>query len=98
GVRANPLPGRDHRPDSVLLPRLAEVRAPRPAHDHGVHWVCAGVDAELPVAVEGDRPHVALVEAVGGDQVEGGRAQLFLRVRARQVQQTGRVVDALGDV
>ena len=75
-VRADPLPGRDLDADPVLHPLVAEVRAPGPAHDHGLDRVAGRGDAELAVAVEADRAQVALGQAVDADQLERGLAQL----------------------
>ena len=61
---------------------LAEVGAPRPAHDHDVDRVAARRDAELAVAEERDRAQVALGQAVGGDQLVARGAELLDRVRA----------------
>ena len=52
---------------------LAEVGAPRPAHDHGLDRVAARRDAELAVAVERDRADVALGQPVGADQLVARR-------------------------
>ena len=49
-VRPDALPGRDLHADPVLQALVAEVRAPRPAHDHDVDRVARGRDAELSVA------------------------------------------------
>ena len=67
---------RDLRADAVLQAVLAEVRAPRPAHDHGLDRVVARGDAELAVAVERDRAQVALGQAVRGDELVAGAAEL----------------------
>ena len=67
--------------DAVLQPLLAEVRAPRPAHDHGLDRIAARGDAELAVAVERDRADVALRQAVGADQLVVAATQLVDRER-----------------
>ena len=94
-VRRHALPGRDLRADAVLQALLAEVRRPRPAHDHDLDGVAARRDAELAVAVERDRPDVALGQPVGADQLVARRLQLVDRVRDLHVEELRRVVQAL---
>ena len=55
----------------------------------------AGVDAELAVAVERDRPEVALVEAVDRDRLEARGAQLVDRVRELHVEELRRGLEPL---
>ena len=74
---------------------LAEVGAPRPGHQDDVDRVRPRVDAELAVAVEGDRAQVALAEAVHGDQLVRRQPELLHRVRELHVQELGRLVQAL---
>ena len=80
----------------VLLAVLAEVGAPRPAHDHDVDRVRPRVDAELAVAVEGDRAEVATrrspLTAISSKQ---RGAELVDRVRELHVEELRRVVEAL---
>src|SRR5215213_6416427 len=93
-VRADPLPGGDLGADPVAEAILAEVRAPRPAHDHALHGVLAGGDAELAVAEEADRAQVALGKAVRLDELEAGRAEVLERERQRHREQARRVLQA----
>ena len=74
---------------------LAEVRPPGPAHDHGLDRVAARRDAELAVAVEGDRAQVALAQAVRAEQLVAGGGQLVGRVRDLHVEQARGVLQAL---
>ena len=89
------LPARDLGADPVLQAVLAEVGAPRPAHDHDVDGVPHRRHAELAVAEERDRAQVALGQAVRGDQLVAGLPQLLGRERQFHVQQPRRVVEAL---
>src|SRR6185295_9157172 len=57
--------------------------------------VLAGGDAELPVAVERDRPEVALRQAFYPDQLEARLAQLLDAERELHVEQSCGVVQAL---
>ena len=94
-VRRDALPGRDLGADAGLLGSLAEIRRPRPAHDHGLDRVATRRDAELAVAVERDRPDVALGEPVRADHLVAGGPQLVDRVRDLHVEQARRVVQPL---
>jgi hypothetical protein len=94
-VRRDALPRRDLGADAEPQALLAEVRAPRPAHDHRLDRVRARGDAQLAVAVERDRADVALVETVRAEQLVGRRLQLVDRVRNVHVQEARRVVQAL---
>ena len=92
-VRADALPGRDHRADAVRLVVVAEVVAPRPAHDHHVDGVALGVHAQLAVAVERERAHVALRQPVAADQLVRRCAELVGGERQVHVKEARRVVE-----
>src|SRR5581483_10956176 len=81
--------------DAPLLAALAQVGAPRPAHDHDVDGVAARMHAQLAIAVERDRAQVALGEPVRGDRVEAGLADLLDRVRKLHVEEVRRVLESL---
>ncbi len=74
---------------------LAEVRRPRPAHDRDLDRVAARRDAELAVAVEGDRAQVALGQPVGTDHLVAGGAELVDGVGELHVEEARRVLQAL---
>ena len=92
-------PTRFHDETHALMPFvervLAEVRAPGPAHDHGLDRVALGRDAELPVAVERDRPDVGRRQPVRAHEVVRRLAQLLDGERDLHVEQPRRVVQAL---
>ncbi len=94
-VRRHALPGRDLRADARLQALLTEVRRPRPAHDHDLDRVAARGDTELAVAVERDRPQVALGQPVRADQLVARRLELLDAERDLHVEELRRVVEAL---
>ena len=94
-VRAHSLPARDHRGDSRLLTVLAEIGAPGEADDDDVDGIAGRRDAELAVAVERDRPHVAGRQAVRRDELVGRLAEIRRRVRQVHVQHLGGVLETL---
>ena len=67
-VRADAAPRGGHHAHAVLERLLAEVGAPGPDGDDHVDRAGERVDAELAVAAERERPHVAGVEAVDPDR------------------------------
>ena len=84
--------------DAVLQPVVAEVGAPRPAHDHDLDRIVARRDAELAVTVERDRAQVARRQAVRADELHADVAQLVDRVRQLHVEELRGVVrGARGD-
>src|SRR5439155_1130052 len=93
-VRRDALPRGDLRGDAAPQPLLAEVRAPRPAHDHGLDGVVARGDTQLAEAVERDRAHVALRQAVRGEELVRGGLELVDGERELHVQEASRVVQA----
>ena len=94
-VRRHALPGRDLRPDARLQALLTEVRRPRPAHDHDLDRIAPCSDTELAVAVEGDRPEVALGQTVRADQLVARSLELLDAERDLHVEELRRVVEAL---
>ena len=94
-VRRYALPGRNLGADPRAERLLAEVRAPRPRHQHGLDRIAARLHPELAEAVERDRADVALPKVAGAEQVVRRRPQLVDRVRQLHVDQPGRVVQAL---
>src|SRR5918996_1284570 len=93
-VRPDPLPRGDLRAHAALEGVLAEICPPRPADDADVDRVGARVDAELAVAVEGERAQVALGQPVRRDELVGRAPQLLDRVSKLHVQEPCRVVEA----
>jgi hypothetical protein len=65
------------------------------AHDADVDRIRSRMDAELAVAVEGDRAEVALGETVGRDDLVAGDPDLVDRVRQLHVEETRRVLQPL---
>src|SRR5215218_2115 len=94
-VGADPIPGGDLGTDACARVLVPEVVRPRPAHDRDLDRVPLRVDAELAVAVERERPDVALGEPVATDQLVHRTPDLVDRVGQLHVEQLGRVVEPL---
>jgi hypothetical protein len=77
---ADPAPARDLGADAVLLALLAEVGAPGEGGDDQVDRGVGGVEAEVAVAAEGERPDVAGAEPVAADQLTRRLGDLLGRV------------------
>ena len=71
--------------DAVAESLVAEIGAPGPRGDGHPRGGTRG-EPHLPVTEEGDRPDVALAEAVGAHGLEARLGQLLARERDRQVE------------
>jgi hypothetical protein len=69
--------------DAALHALLAQVLAPRPGDHRHAHRVVGGMEAHHAVADEGERPDVALGEAVLAQRVEHGLGDDLARERDR---------------
>ena len=94
-IGPDPLPAGDLRADALLQAVLAQVRAPRPAHDHDLDGIARGRNSQLAVPVEGDWAQVALRQAVDADELVACRPQLLDAVRKIHVEKACRVLQAL---
>src|SRR5207244_10533543 len=94
-IRAYSLPARDLRANAVAQALFAEVRPPWPGHDRDVDRASARRDAELSIAEEGDRAHVALGEPVRTDEVPARGLELVDRIRQLHVEELRRIREPL---
>ena len=87
--------GRHPSAHALALALLAEVGAPLPHRDHGLDGVVERVEAHRPVAPPDERPDVAALERVAGDQLVRDLAQLLLLEGQLHVVELGRRLEAV---
>ena len=95
GIDVEALEGGGFDPNPVFQPLFAQIGAPRPGGNRYPNGVGPGVQAAVAFADKHQRPDVALFQIVDPDRFQAGLADVLGRKRNFEIQNMGRVKQAL---